>query len=340
MKKIFIFVIVILLALVGKVSAETVELEGLNNPTFMTVDSKNIYVVDGIKIKIYSLKDYSKVGEFGKAGTGPGEFRQNPVVARASMQITTSGNHILVNNMDRLFLFTKDGKYVKEQKLANMRTSFFRDMGDKYAAVAVKVEGTEVYRGIAICNKSDLKEVKLLAKSKVEGGASSQNPLPSTVEHALIDNCLYVSASDGMGVFKFDSKGNPLGKVDIKDYKFRKVTDADKQNVLDTVKKMIPANLFERVKKMLKFPEHFPAIQRMLSDGKNIIVQTWKNNGKGEREIYIFDKDLKTHKVVYAPFFMEDAVVPYPSDVINGKMYQVVENEDTEEWDLHITKLI
>ncbi len=61
----------------------------------------------------------------------------------------------------------------------------------------------------------------------------------------------------------------------------------------------------------------------------------WKWENK-RVEFFIFDLKGKLEKNIYIPFAFQDALRPYPAAIKNGKLYQLIEN-DEEEWELHIS---
>jgi hypothetical protein len=67
-------------------------------------------------------------------------------------------------------------------------------------------------------------------------------------------------------------------------------------------------------------------------------VQTFKRE-KEKSEFYIFDLDGKLIRKVMAPIREAEFLLAYPFTIANGKIYQVTENEDTEEWELHIDNI-
>jgi len=81
----------------------------------------------------------------------------------------------------------------------------------------------------------------------------------------------------------------------------------------------------------------FPLKFFLIADGK-IYVQTFKRE-KNKSEFYIFDLDGKLIRKVMAPFRESELLCAYPYTIANGKIYQVTENEDTEEWELHIDEI-
>jgi len=95
---------------------------------------------------------------------------------------------------------------------------------------------------------------------------------------------------------------------------------------------------YENFKPLLKFPAYFPAIRGFsVGDGK-IFVYTFKEKG-GRSEFFIFDLNGKLPKTTY--LLLKGGMSHYqnPYFFSGWKMYQLVENEDDEEWDLHITEI-
>ena len=83
-------------------------LPGLFRPYPIAVDDQQLYVCDGVEVRIYSLEDYSLKAKFGKPGEGPQEFMHNPS-APASIMVSAFPEYLLVVmfkivNTDKLLL--------------------------------------------------------------------------------------------------------------------------------------------------------------------------------------------------------------------------------------------
>ncbi len=75
------------------------------------IDNKHLCIWDQplYKIRVFTLLDFKKVGDFGRRGQGPAEFQ-------AIGSVYFRGDHIIVNSFPKICFFTKEGKLVKELK--------------------------------------------------------------------------------------------------------------------------------------------------------------------------------------------------------------------------------
>ena len=99
-------------------------LSDIVNPFSITIDSGNVYIVEGPKVYIYSLKDLNFIKKFGKKGEGPEEFRTAPMTNMGNIMIDVYSEFILVNSLGKLSYFSKDGKYQKEIRATGNWRSF------------------------------------------------------------------------------------------------------------------------------------------------------------------------------------------------------------------------
>jgi hypothetical protein len=123
------------------------------------------------------------------------------------------------------------------------------------------------------------------------------------------------------------------------DYEKLKFTPADKKKYLDFFKTDpgLRGN-FENLKPLMTFPDHYPPIRSFGVGDEKVFVYTYKEKN-GKTEFLIFDMTGNLLKTVYLP--LEGGMTHYqnPYYFFNDKMYQLVENEDEEEWQLHITEI-
>jgi hypothetical protein len=87
---------------------------------------------------------------------------------------------------------------------------------------------------------------------------------------------------------------------------------------------------------------YLPAIRFFFFSGNKIYVQTYKKENN-KSEFFVFDKTGNLLKKVFVPFIEEEFSynefsVPRFHTIAEGKLYQLLENDD-EEWDLHITDI-
>ena len=95
---------------------------------------------------------------------------------------------------------------------------------------------------------------------------------------------------------------------------------------------------YERVKRRLEFPEYFPVIQDFLAADDKIYVVTFKSIDD-KKEVLVYDLGGKFLKKVYFPGIEQSPFQLYPFTVRNGNLYRLHDNDETEEWELFISKI-
>ena len=90
--------------------------------------------------------------------------------------------------------------------------------------------------------------------------------------------------------------------------------------------------------KPLIFPDYFPVISDFFVDAGKIYVMTWKREN-GSNEFFTYDMKGKIKNRLMIPIQYETDVSSYPTMVKKGHLYQLVENDEKEEWELHISEI-
>jgi hypothetical protein len=83
------------------------------------------------------------------------------------------------------------------------------------------------------------------------------------------------------------------------------------------------------------FPEYFTARIFKIADNKIFIPTYKKQNGKNE--FIILDLKGNVKKKIYLPFKDRSFLLAYPYAIGGNRLYQVFDNDETGEWELHIT---
>jgi hypothetical protein len=121
-------------------------------------------------------------------------------------------------------------------------------------------------------------------------------------------------------------------------YQKIKVTSDDKKRVMNHLETDPETKLYLEIIKPIKFPDYFPAIRNYQVTNGKVYVLTYKEEN-GESEWMVFDTQGQFLKRLSLPYQYENPVDEYPADIKNETLYQLVENQDTEEWELHIVKM-
>ena len=327
MKKVILMASLIVLASFsfGEVAATFPE---VLKATQLVVGDAQIYVIEDTTIYIYALDDFKFKKKFGKAGEGPQEFLRFVVV-------TPQGDHLLINSVGKISYYTKDGIYKKELKTsAGIGSNLFYPLKEGFIGSGRSIDDNISYATINFYD-SKLNKGKELYRMKTAGQQSGKiELLKRTFAYQTHDNKIYIVGKEGFLIDVMDHTGKNLFSINQKEYKRRKFSSEDEKTIKNFMKKQF-SQQYELIKDRLAFPDYFPEILSFFIADNKIYVATWKWENK-RIEFFIFDLKGKLEKNIFIPFAFQDALRPYPAAIKNGKLYQLIEN-DEEEWELHLS---
>ncbi len=330
MKNIALIIIIILILLPGSVNGEIIStFPDLLKPTGLVIDDNNLYVTEDITVYIFSMKDFKLVKKFGKKGEGPQEF--NGFVA-----ITPLKDKLLLNSMSKISYFTKDGEYIREIKTKGGFAFLYQPLGNKYVGRGISAKDNTRYVSINLYDK-DLNKVKTLLSQEDDNqfAKGTLKILNSSLSYMTFNDKLYLVNGSDFEIKVYDSSAKQIMTIK-REYKRSKFTEEDKQAIFDVIKNdPRQKQYFDIVKKMAVFPKEWPAIASVFERDNIIYVSTFKSKDKTKYEFLLFDVNGKFIHSMYIPLKFQTALKPYPMSIKNGKLYQLIENEDDEEWELH-----
>lgn len=350
MKKLIVL-IAALIFVTNVFAVKTGTLEKVMKPDSLSVSGDQLYIAEGAVVSIFSMKDLKLIKQFGRQGEGPGEVMLNPGYKN---KVMTHGEYILIDSINKVSFFSKDGKFVKELK----KTMFPMQavpIGDNFVVRTMVVDNDTKtqYMTINIYN-SNLEKVKELGRQDwvQQGGQPiSFDMIPDFINFAVYKNELYVEQSDkGFIIDVYDSQGNKLRRIEHPFEKI-KVTQADKDAVIELfkedphIKQQVNEaggwNTFKNYVNM-KFFDYYPAIQNIDVCNDLIFVQTFKVKD-GKEEYVIMDLQGKIIKKVFLPRFENTSVMQKLMGsklfaIADNNLYYIAENDD-EDWELHCLKI-
>lgn len=335
MKRFVLSISILVFLLGGLIFAEKVaSIPQLNRPFYLFVDESQLYITDGPTINIFSLKDYKQVVKFGRAGEGPQEFSLIPRRADGNVNIFIHKDYILANSQGKVSYFTKKGEYVKERRVTSNGVNF-QPIGDQFAGEGFDQTDNTSYNIRNIYDSDFKRGVELFRRiSFPQAEGRERNPfyMVSPVMRVYNDR-VYINDAEELKIHVFDSTGKKLPVITC-DYNKLPVTADDEKNIITWYKTNINfKDLYERWKGLLKFPKYFPAVRWLNVADDKVYVLTYKKEGD-KSEFYIFDINGKFIKNVMLPLKEKDERLWYPYTIGNEKLYQLIENEETENWEL------
>ncbi len=286
---------------------------------FEVNDNGYIYALDfkDRKVKIFDDSG-AYVGSIGKKGQGPGELNMP-----SGILISQKNELIIEDTLNRrLAFFTLEGEFIKNISLADRLglVNLMQDSQGYFLGREIGLDGDKMYFEI---KKYDAELKPLFTFDKIEFAV----PLPGTKINIMDLMSLY--QFDGKGnVFYgrnqeyelkvFDAEGNHILSIQ-KDYNPVKITQEDKDEMLDKIPNVTPG---VNIKEMFEFPKYYPPYQFFsLDEQERIFVRTWeKGEVKGE---YVFD--IFNPEGIFIAQYITKADVRLWKD---NKMYSIEENDD------------
>ncbi|MCP5053831.1 MAG: hypothetical protein GY940_42080 [bacterium] len=318
-------------------AAETFRLPQLASPNSINADAKQAYITDGNTVYIYSLKDFKLKTKFGKTGEGPGEFIGSPGTGRAPLRLDVMEDKLLVNSFGKVSLFTKDGRFIEEIKLTD-RSRWFIGFEKGFAANMNQPIENVRYRTVNI-HDGKLKKTRLLMKRKhsLQGQGGGYNPFEGPMSYDAYKDRLYVCWELDFIIRVFDPSGNEV-KAITHPYEKREITSEDKKKIDNHLKNDPRFKSIYPFVKPFSYFKHFPVLSRVIAnDGK--IYAICRQDVNKRTECYIFSLEGKLVKKMFIDLKYVDVQIVYPYNIQSGKLYQLIEDEEEEEWTVHVNEL-
>jgi len=311
------------------------------NPSQLLLDKSQIYVVDFPHVYIYSARDYTLKRKLGEGGEGPRQFiynRGSLVNKLDAFKINVQSDQVIVTGQRKVAFYTKDGTYQKEIKTENPHDYRFSALGKKLVALTQRRGADGIFYVKLNIHNAELKQEKEFFKFKrfSQPPAGDINVIyDKGIIYDIYKKKIFVTACGRKGslIDVFDLNGKKLYSVTYK-YENLEVTEANQKQYLDYYKSGPLRAIWDTFKKRIKFPAHFPGLRNFNIAGGKIYVLTFKKK-KEKSEFVIFDSKGKFLKKVLLPLVEKD-IYCYPYTVSKGKLYQLIENVETEQWELHM----
>jgi len=320
-----------------QLAAQVVPLPGLINPDSITVDDHNIYITDRAVIYIFSAVDFKLKTKFGKEGEGPKEFKINPV-GIAKLQIDIHPDTIIVNSNSRVSFFTKDGKYLKEVQINSGNN--FKQIGDQYVGYSTSSEGKILFLTINLYDSTFSKLKEIFRKEYYVQGNKKFNLVKLGCGNArraiytVYNEKIFVEGDENV-IHVFNKNGDEEYVIKL-DYDRLKVSEEHKNEILEDLYSLYTGPTMQKlIKEKGYFPEYFSARIFKTADNKIFIPTYRKQNDKNE--FIILDLKGNVQKKISLPFKDRRLLLPYPYAIKSNKLYQLYDNDETEEWELQIT---
>lgn len=326
---------VVIIWFTGQIQAsEVINLPDLVYPNTLKLDNKQLYVASGAKIFIYSIPEFNLLKSFGKEGEGPGEFK----LYDTGILLDVQSDKIFVNSQRKISYFSKSGEFIEERRTTHGWHQMH--LGKGYVSMKSIQDKGLVWRVVYICDEN-FNFIKEIGRKKnwFQQGKMIDPTDVRPPRYCVYKNRVYVENPAG-SIDAFDSNGRHLFST-THPLERSRVTEDDKIKYHDYYKThRAYKNLYHNLKHLIKFPDYYPSIKYFEVADDNIYVFTYpKKNDKNQLLIFDLKGRLKETLYISIPEIDPRAVYHLVA-VRNNKVYQLIENPESEEYELHITGII
>ncbi len=343
MKRIVIFMIVIILTVVFAAGETKTVFSNIVNPEYLDIGKDRVYVTEDINVHIYSLKDFKLLKTFGKMGEGPKEFLRNPMPVRSSLRMAVCPDRLVINSLGKISFYSLDGEFQdlsRTQRPMPRYKPVWDDRFDTYTGFSTTIEKNTIFIDVTLFD-ADLEIIKPLYRFKhfFQSG-KGVDPVLGGIDYfdriCTAQGTVIVAGEDNK-LHLFDHNGNLLKKLSLP-LEPVKMTDEliKKYDEFYMTDKLIKP-LYQRDRKMVKFGDYLPLVRRMFFDDGRLYVVSF-NRKDGKSEVVVTDLKGTIYKKGFLPIREESIHALYPLDIKNGKIYQLIENS-SDQWELHVTSI-
>jgi len=313
--------------------SELINPESFSHP--INVENDKIFITDGIKVLVYSSKDFKLINSIGKPGEGPGEFLGYDQGRLVTSSLTSE--NIVVSSMNKMTFFSKDGKFLNEKKTSNgfMFITFGTKFVVGYSTVA---EGRLNLSCLNLYDSKFTKVMELARSSQLSLQAKFSPFFFHRPKPIVYGSKLYVSNLNTGIIDVYGMEGQKLKPI-IYDFEKIKITNAGKKKIRDFYKNDLRIKqIYHQIKNLIDFPEYYPFIMDFHIADDRIYILTYKKE-ENTSEFVILDINGKFINKIMLPLPQVNSLETCPYTIYNGKFYMLEFDEDSEMWNLHINDL-
>lgn len=241
---------------------------------------------------------------------------------------------MIVSSQGKVSFYSKDGEYKKETNTAYRFSSRYTPLGKGFVGTGFAFEEKILYQTIDLYDPALAKIMEIFRTESDFQRGKGIKFFSSAYDFQTCDNKVFIAGFEDFTIAVVDHEGNKLKPIK-KEYERLKFSDGHKRQVYEFLKSNPETkSRFETIKKQLVFSSYLPAIRYIYADNRMIYIQTYRIDD-GKTEFYVLELSGEIVKQVFLPIINENIVETYPLSIIEGKVYQLVEN-DVEEWESHV----
>jgi hypothetical protein len=332
MKRWFIFFVVLLIVSMGLMGKKLATIPGVFQPFLLVMDDQQFYVTEGATVSIFSRKDYTMKTKFGKEGEGPQEFKL--AQGMPGLILYPHTDSLVINSAGKVSFYTKDGKFIKELKVpTGSMVSIFQPFGEKFVGLSTTMGENMSMNFILNIYDAQLTTIKEIYQLPMMQRGRMEFPNISPI-FSVFNNKIIVGGQKEFILNILNAEGDKVSSI-TRDYKLLKVREDYKKGVHEYFKtNPTTKQAYEFIKNMITFADYYPALQGIYIDNQKIYIQTYMKKDE-EYEFFIYEVNGKFLQRLFLPVKYMNGFMPNPTAIKDNILYQLIENEEDDSWELH-----
>jgi len=351
MRKLIIILIMLLIIFIQLANAEKLGvITEVLKPEAIEIHGDRLFVVEGAHFTVYNLDKLNFLVQFGREGEGPGELKAVPMLPNT---IGVIPEKIFVDGMGKVIFYSRDFKFQKEIKKKYM-TFKTKPVGENFVAMRLLPVGKNVYYFSVLLMDSEMNQIRELYKQEYRETDTDIDMVLDSIHFDVYKNKIYIEKSKlGFKIAVFNSQGNLEMEI-VKEKKAPVLTAQDKQDLMENFKQdNLVKMMVEREGGWMNFknkmnfiyPDTFPLIQDILVTDDKIFIATFHQKNR-KRKYIVMDLKGSILNTIYLPIPRESSYLTKAMGrdnrfygVAKHRYYYLIENPDSEEWEIHAVDL-
>lgn len=298
-------------------------------PNLIRVGENLVCINEGETVFLFDLKNFSLIKKFGSKGEGPGEFSSD-------LTINILKEKIMIESQGKLSFYSLKGDLIKETPLLP-KYRRLKLLEDRYVASS-GIVSNGVYHNITIILDADFNEQKTFYHDEaMYHEKKKKTHRASTWDFDVSEKKCFIVGSSDFKIDVFNKNGDSLYRISP-EYERVEYTQEYIDLWFNRIKRNLGMRAYQYFKQTVRFPEFFPAIYDLVVDNGHIYVITYRRK-ENQSEFFIFDLEGKLVKRLFLPVAYRNPTTFNPYTFSRNRFYQLIENEDEEEWELHAIEI-
>jgi len=295
---------------------------------------KKVYFLDEkVHVDLYALNPFRYIKQISRFGAGPGECPNIPVVFLYP-------DYLYLYKNGKCMFFSLNGDYIREFKIPNPTLTFFAPVGKNFLTFKSTRNETSYIDDISICSYSEKDGIKhkkvvyvnLYPRKGQRDNRFELNPFIAKWYFEIFDDKVFIAdAKRGLFAEIFDFNGNRISQIKLNVQRL-KIPEESKKKYLNEIENTQFWQTYKNIY-YVDFPEYYPDFYKFSVDKGKLYFLTYSKKGN-KREIIVTDWKGKFIKRAFVTVL--NPMDHFHCTIKDNKFYYLFENEESEEWELHV----